>query len=176
MIYLRVAFWVITFIFDHLVKYSHEKLRINGYHDFHRATNVHKSIPFHIVTLWNMTILSVSALMQHYYGDYNEYIYYLQILIILKHYKNPFVGNDFGEHCVEKWLSPIIYITGFSLLEWIVLTFVNGYYIVRVYRFNRAKNMPDAMRGSHSVGSVGLSQRSKLICGLVKSLSIFYQF
>lgn len=61
---------------------------------------------------------------------------------------------------MENWLSPIIYITSFQILEWVVLMFVSISYIVRVYRFNKAKNLPDAMLRSHSIGSVGLSQRS----------------
>lgn len=78
---------------------------MNGYHDFHRATNVHKGVPFYIVSLWNSAILGVQALMQHYYGP------------------------NFGLHCVESWLSPLVYIVLFSSVETVILALINGCYI-----------------------------------------------
>lgn len=136
MLYLRVMFWIITLIIDHISKYHHEKLRLNGYHDFHKSTTVHRGLPFYIVSLWNTAILALQTLMQHYYGEH------------------------FGEHCVEKIFSPIIYITIFSSVETIILCIVNGLYIGRVYKFNETAQLPDALRGSHhsSSGSVGLVQ------------------
>ena len=91
--------------FDHYVKHKHENLRMQGYHDFHRAMNVHKGIPLYIVTLWNTTIMAIQALMQHYYGDH------------------------FAEQCIEHFLTPTVYITLFSIAETIVLSLVNGNYI-----------------------------------------------
>lgn len=75
MLYLRAAFWILTFVrigtvpfsqtnqkakilffyfpstqlFDRLIKHRHEQLRLNGYHDFHRSTAAHKGIPLFIV-------------------------------------------------------------------------------------------------------------------------------
>lgn len=92
-------------IFDHVVKHHHEQLRMNGYHDFHRSMNVHKGVPFYIVSLWNSAILGVQALMQHYYG------------------------SNFGLHCVESWLSPLVYIVLFSSVETVILALINGCYI-----------------------------------------------
>lgn len=84
----------------------HEKLRLNGYHDFHRATDQHKAVPLQIVSLWNTFLLAIQTLIQHYYGD------------------------AFGEKCIAVGLlSPIIYITAFSGLETVVLCIVNGSYI-----------------------------------------------
>lgn len=126
MLYLRGVFWVITFvsiytihclkhisliifpihqIIDHIVKHHHEKLRMNGYHNFHRATNVHKGIALYVVTLWNVAISIIQTLIQHYYGP------------------------DFGKHCVEQWLSPLVYVTLFAVLETIVLALVHQSYI-----------------------------------------------
>lgn len=135
MLYMRAAFWVITYLFDHFVKHQHEELRMNGYHDFHRATAMHKGLPLHVVSLWNTAILAVQALMQHYYSD------------------------KFTEHCMEGVLSPITYITAFNIAESIVLGCINGSYIVRVRKFNRSGQPPDALVGSSSAeGSLGLLQ------------------
>lgn len=138
MLYMRAAFWLITFLIDHYVKRHHEKLRLDGYHDFHRATTGHRAVPLQIVSLWNTFLLAVQALIQHYYGD------------------------AFAEKCVVVgFLSPIVYITMFCSLETFVLAVVNGSYIGKVVRFNRTAAPPDALQGSrgHSSGSLGLTQR-----------------
>lgn len=135
MLYLRAAFWIITFLFDHLIKHHHEALRLKGYHEFYRATSVHKGVPLYIVSLWNTTILGVAAFMQHYYGP------------------------NFGLHCIEGFLSPVVYITVFCIVETFILGLIHGSYIIRVVHFNRTSQLPDALRGTHSSsGSVGLSQ------------------
>lgn len=138
MLYLRAAFWIVTYLFDHLVRKHHEKLRLDGYHDFHRTVESHKGIPLQIVSLWNTFLLAIQALIQHYYGD------------------------AFGEKClVVGLLSPIVYISAFSGLETIVLAIVNGSYIAKVVRFNRTASPPDALQDNRgfSGGSLGLTQR-----------------
>lgn len=96
-------------MFDHYIKYHHDKLRLNGYHEFHRATSVHKGVPLHIVSLWNCVILGVQAFMQHYYGPH------------------------FGEHCLALFFSPIVYISMFCGLETIVLAAVHGTYMGKIW-------------------------------------------
>ncbi|XP_062554616.1 transmembrane protein 192-like isoform X1 [Armigeres subalbatus] len=138
MLYLRAAFWLITYVFDRFVKHRHEKLRLDGYHDFHRSTSRHRSVPLQIVSLWNTFLLAIQTLIQHYYGD------------------------SFAEKCViVGLLSPIVYITLFCSLETVVLGFVHGFYIAKVVRFNRMAPPPDALQGSssHIGGSLGLTQR-----------------
>jgi len=148
MLYLRAAFWLFTFIFDHIIKHHHEKLRLNGYHDFYRATSMHKGIPLYIVSLWNTCIMAIQTLMQHYYGP------------------------SFGFHCVQVMFSPIVYISLFSSVETILLLAVHGTYINKVVHFNRLQPAPDAMTcgGSHSigVGSVGLTQRGADVAELLE--------
>lgn len=80
-------------------------MRLNGYHDFHRATAVHKGVPLYVVTVWNVAIAAIQTLIQQYYGD------------------------NFGEHCVQRWLSPVVFVTTFALVETAVLAFVHGTYI-----------------------------------------------
>lgn len=93
-------------IFDHFVKKQHDNLRMNGYHEFHRETNMQKGIPLQIVSLWNSTLLAVQALIQHYYGD------------------------QFLAHCLATgWLTPISYVTTFNVAESLVLVVTHGCYI-----------------------------------------------
>lgn len=126
----------ISQIFDYIVKYHHEQLRLNGYHDFHRASQSHKSIPLTIVSLWNTTILAVAAGTQHYYGE------------------------GFFDKCAETYFSPIVYVTAFTIVENLIFFVVHGTYISRVMKFNRAQMPPDALQGINTVtGSVGLMQR-----------------
>lgn len=91
--------------FDHAVKYHHEKLRLCGYHEFYRATSVHKGVPLYIVSLWNTTILGVAAFMQHYYGP------------------------NFALKCIEGFFSPIVYITIFCATETFIMAIIHGSYI-----------------------------------------------
>lgn len=111
-------------------------MRLNGYHDFYRATNTHKSLPLKIVSLWNSAILAVAAGIHHYYG------------------------TNFFEKCIEIYFSPVVYITAFTVLENIVLFFIHGNYISRVLKFNEVASQPDALNGINTAsGSVGLMQR-----------------
>lgn len=123
-------------IFDYIIRYHHDQLRLNGYHDFHRATQTHKSIPLAIVSLWNSTILAVAAGLQQYYGD------------------------NFFKECTETYLSPVVYVTVFSVAETIIFFVVHGTYISRVNQFNTSRMPPDALQGINTAaGSVGLVQR-----------------
>jgi hypothetical protein len=123
-------------LFDYIIKYHHEQLRFNGYHEFHRATQTHKSIPLMIVSLWNTAILMVSAGLQHYYGV------------------------NFFESCIQSYFSPIVYVTGFTVVETLIFLIVHITYIRRVMKFNNAQMPPDALQGMNTVtGSVGLMQR-----------------
>lgn len=110
-------------------------MRLNGYHEFHRATDSHKSIPLNIVSLWNTALLAVSAGLQHYYGE------------------------GFMEKCVQDMCNPIVYVTVFNVAETLIFFLVHLTYINKVMKFNEAKSPPDALQGINTVtGSVGLMQ------------------
>lgn len=61
------------------------------------------------VSLWNMSIMAIQTLIQHYYGP------------------------NFGYHCVQVMLSPIVYITLFSCVETIVFIAVHGSYMSKTF-------------------------------------------
>ncbi|CRL01522.1 CLUMA_CG014392, isoform A [Clunio marinus] len=145
MLYVRAGFWIITWVFDYIVKYHHDQLRLNGYHDFYRATKTHKSVPLTIVSLWNTALLTVAAGIHHYYGD------------------------NFFIKCMESFLSPVVYVTAFTVAETFVLFAVHGTYIYRVHKFNTSQMPPDALQGINTVlGSVGLMQRGADITELLE--------
>lgn len=176
MLYVRAGFWVITWLFDHIIKYHHDQLRLNGYHDFYRATQTHKSIPLVIVSLWNTTILAVAAGIEHFYGQ------------------------TFFEKCMETYLSPVVYIVAFTVLETIIFFFVHGTYINRVSNFNSSRFPPDALQGINTVtvrffffisiyfdfvtilnffvlkGSVGLMQRGADVTELLEKQADLIQY
>lgn len=113
------------------MKYHHEQLRMNGYHEFYRATLHHKGIVLHIVSLWNTLILGIQTILQDQYGP------------------------NFFRHCPKSFFSPTTYILLFCAFETILLLGAHGCYIVRVNRFNTATLPPDAFRGlSESLSSV----------------------
>lgn len=175
MLYVRAGFWCITWVsfynnkdcdslqclffryrlqlFDYIVKYHHDQLRLNGYHDFHRATQAHKSIPLNIVSLWNTAILAVAAGIQHYYGD------------------------GFFMKCAETYFSPVVYISGFTVVETLIFFIVHGTYISRVNKFNSSRMPPDALHGINTVtGSVGLMQRGADVTELLEKQADLIQY
>jgi len=92
-------------LFDHFVKIQHNNLRMKGYHDFHRDTNMQKGIPLQLVSLWNSMLLAVQALIHHFYAE------------------------NFWEHCAAGWLSPVSYVTAFTVAENVVLAVSHSLYI-----------------------------------------------
>lgn len=105
---------------------------MNGYHEFYRATSLHKGIPLYTVSLWNTIILGIQTIMQHQYAE------------------------GFFQHC-HYHFSPTFYIVLFNALETVILLGIHGWYINRVYKFNRSTLPPDAYRGlSESLSSVSL--------------------
>lgn len=104
---------------------------MNGYHEFYRATLLHKGIALHIVSLWNTIILAIQTLMQDQYGP------------------------TFFAHCPKSFFSPTTYVVLFSAFETVILLLSHGWYVLRVRRFNAATPAPDAFRGlSDNMNSV----------------------
>lgn len=93
-----------------IIRKHHNKLRLNGYHDFHRATEIHKTLPLHIVSLWSAVFLGIQNLMHQFYGV------------------------NFWEKCiVVGYMSPIIYATAFSALESLALSVTHISYISEIF-------------------------------------------
>lgn len=136
LLYVRCGYWLFTYIIDSVISNRHLELRRYGYHDFYHSKMLqYKNAPFHIVSLWNTTILLVETLMQHNYG------------------------TNFWLHCQKTVASPITYICLFCGLETILLIFIHGSYIMRVWKFNRSSHLPDALRDTDQtfIGSLGVT-------------------
>lgn len=122
-VYIHVALWFFTLILDQVVRMRHYKLRMNGYLDFYKKTQLHHRLPLYVVSLWNAAILLIQTVMQHYYPD------------------------DFAERCLKNGvLSPRGYICALITIEMCVLLGVNVNYLYKIRRFNKQKPPPDVQR------------------------------
>lgn len=147
LIYIRCVFWVITFILDLMITYKHNDLRRCGYHDFYRKQILtYKNVPFAIVTLWNTCMFIVQTIMIQNYG------------------------TDFTMHCQKTIESPATYVCLFCGLETIVLMFVHGTYIMKVWHFNNMHALPDALRDIDQpfIGSLGITIENARIADLLE--------
>jgi len=123
LIYAHVALWFLTLVIDFIARRQHYALRLNGYLDFYKTTQVHHKLPIYIVSLWNAALLLLQALMQYYYPD------------------------NFADKCINGGLlSPINYFAAFMTVEFCLICGVNINYILRVRRFNVSKAPPDVQR------------------------------
>lgn len=154
MIYLRMVFWVATFVIDILVTQRHNELRRQGYHEFYRKKILtYKNAPFAIVTLWNMVIFLVQTITLEYYG------------------------NEFSLHCQKGIQSPITYVCVFCGFETMLLMIVHGTYIMKVYHFNNIHSLPDALRDMEQpfIGSLGITiENGKVADLLEKQADLIY--
>lgn len=155
MLYCRAGFYVITLFFDWLVKHHHQKLRLNGYHDFSREMATHHKIPLKVVSFFNTVILAVAAAIHHYYGE------------------------NFMQKCIKSVFSPIVYLTGLNSFETIIFFVVHGTYILKVAKFNSQNLAPDAMRGSSATrfsGSLGLVHSQSEVHELLEKQSDLIEY
>lgn len=151
MLYMRGSFYVISWIFDCLVKWHHEQLRLNGYHDFHREMKTHHKVPMQIVNLWNSALLAVTAGLAHYYGP------------------------DIFEKCSQQ-LGPTFYVVVFNATESLIFFIVHGTYITKVVRFNNLQLPPDALRGSVTRGELGLVHSQSEVNELLEKQSDLIEY
>jgi hypothetical protein len=141
-------------IFDCIVKHHHQKLKLNGYHDFAREMQNHHTLPLKIVSLWNTVILAVAAGIHHYYGE------------------------NFMQKCIKSLFSPVVYLTAFNVLETLIFLIIHGTYILKVVKFNSQQLAPDAMRGTSSStsGSLGLIHHQSEVHELLEKQSDLIEY
>lgn len=154
LLYVRCAFWLITYVIDSLITRRHNNIRRSGYHDFYRQKIIYyKNAPLSIVTLWNMILFVVQTVMQQNYGA------------------------DFPQHCQKALQSPITYVCIFCGVESILLMFVHGTYIMSVWKFNSVNHLPDELRDVEQpfVGSLGITiEKGKVADLLEKQADLIY--
>ncbi|KAG5675434.1 hypothetical protein PVAND_005338 [Polypedilum vanderplanki] len=154
MLYCRAGFYAFTLLFDWIVRYHHQKLRLNGYHDFTREMKNHHTIPLKIVSLWNTVILAVAAGIHHYYGE------------------------NFMQKCIKTVFSPVVYITMFNAAETLIFFVVHGTYILKVLKFNSQNFAPDALHGTGATttGSLGLIHSQSEVNELLEKQSDLIEY
>lgn len=154
MVYIRCAFWLISCILDVIVTRRHNELRRHGYHDFYRKQiAAFRDVPLIIVTLWNMVL-------------------FFMVTIMLQNN-----GAEFLVHCETPAQSPSSYVCIFSGLEAILLIYVHGAYIMKVYHFNNMHSLPDALRDIEQpfIGYLGVTvENSKVVDLLEKQADLIY--
>lgn len=137
MIYIRCIYWVVSIVIDILFRRRHNKLRRHGYHTLFKKILIYKNAPLLIVTIWNMVLFLIQTLMIDSYGA--EFSMYCQRTSLLQ--------------------RPITYVCTLCGLETVLLIFLHGSYIIRVYNFNSTQILPDALRDIEqpSIGSLGIT-------------------
>lgn len=154
LIYIRCAFWVVTYIIDTMITNRHNDLRRHGYYDFYRKDILfYQNVPLLIVTAWNMIIFVVQT-------------------ILLENYE-----NEFAMHCQKMIRSPITYVCIFCGFETILLMIAHGSYIMKVWHFNSIHLLPDALRDMEQpfIGSLGITiDNAKIADLLEKQADLIY--
>lgn len=153
MVYIRGAFWIITCVLDIVITRRHNDLRRHGYHDFYRKQiSAFRDAPLIIVTMWNMVL-------------------FFMVTIMLQNN-----GAEFLVHCETPYQSPSSYVCIFSGLEAILLIYVHGAYIMKVYHFNSMHALPDALRDLEQpfIGHLGVSVEGKVADLLEKQADLIY--
>jgi len=147
LLYIRCAYWALTYFLDLMITRRHRQIRRYGYHEFYRQNILnYTNAPFNIVSLWNTIIFLIQTLMQQKYGV------------------------EFPLHCQRSIRSPITYVCMFCGLETILLIFVHGTYIIKVWQFNRTTRLPDALRDTDRpfIGSLGITTDDARVAELLE--------
>nr|CAI5847161.1 unnamed protein product [Callosobruchus analis] len=118
-LYIHIGLWVV----DQITRQAHHNLKLNGYFEFHKKSQVQVVLPLYIVSLWSVLLMFIQTLMQHFYPD------------------------DFAEKCLKGGaLSPISYVCAFIIVESCIIAGVNVNYIMKVRNFNKVKPLPDVLK------------------------------
>jgi len=118
MLYCHAALWILVLFLDHVFKWHHNKLRLEGYLKAYEQMTKFGSLPFYIVSFGNAVLLVIVTVYQ-------------QLNITLERV------------CGTHWNSPGWVALAFVSLEFILLSYVLIVYLVNVKRFNSAKALPD---------------------------------
>ncbi|XP_022912907.1 transmembrane protein 192 isoform X2 [Onthophagus taurus] len=145
LIYIELGLWLLTLVIDQILRMKHYALRMNGYLDFYKKTQVLYRLPLYMVSLMVACVALLQTLMQHYYGD------------------------NFTKNCLNgTFFSPIGYICLTLTVQFCVIALIDIRYIVLVAKFNVQKPPPDVQKeewnacssvDSFAHGEIGYRQR-----------------
>ncbi|XP_039283153.1 transmembrane protein 192 isoform X2 [Nilaparvata lugens] len=118
-LYGHAAFWILTVIFDHYLKWRHHSLYLNGYLDFSEQLKKISSFPLQIISLWNAVLLAVVA-------------WYHQ------------TTDELEKACSETLMrSPVGGVLTLISIEAVLLIVLVANYLYKVYHFNSGRRLPD---------------------------------
>ncbi|VEN43820.1 unnamed protein product [Callosobruchus maculatus] len=153
-LYIHIGLWIFTLVVDQITRKAHHNLKLNGYLEFHKESQVQVVLPLYIVSLWSVVLMFIQTLMQHFYPD------------------------DFAEKCLKGGaLSPISYVCAFIIVESCIIAGVNVNYIMKVRNFNKLKPPPDVLKdewvpGTSPInvgeGEVGYRSPEGNVCDLLE--------
>ncbi|KAI4468621.1 transmembrane protein [Holotrichia oblita] len=154
LVYIQIGLWFLTLIIDQILRIKHYALRLNGYLEFYKRTQVTHRLPFYIVSLWVTFICLIQSIMHHFYAE------------------------NFTQKCLQgNLLSPIGYMCALITTEFCIVFVVNLCYIIRVVKFNKSKPPPDVQKEewnacssieSFAQGEVGYRQRSDRVYDFIE--------
>jgi hypothetical protein len=121
LLYLQSLFWGISLICDQYIQYHHIRVRRRGYLDFYNNMRTLSQLPFWIVSSWSTLLLTITTILHDHCRS----------------------ADDCGKVIRLKKINYVTICIGVeSALMLIVLTL----YLIRVWRFNSTKPLPDVLR------------------------------
>jgi len=118
LLYSHAVLWLLVMFLDHIFKWHHNKMRLDGYLTAYEQMSKYGSMPFYIVSLGNTALLVLIA------G-------YQQMHVMLE------------QACTHDWTSPLIVSMAVISIEAVLHSYVLIVYLINVHRFNTAKAPPD---------------------------------
>jgi len=128
LLYLHSLFWGISLICDQCIQYHHIKVRRRGYLEFYNNMRTLSQLPFWIVSTWSTLLLTITTILHD-------------------HCKS---ADDCGQFIRLKKIN---YVTISIGMELVLLLIVLTLYLIRVWRFNTTKPLPDVLRDDVMGGS-----------------------
>lgn len=124
-LYMHVVFWFISLIIDHIIRFLHYKLWLNGYFQFYKRTYNHHRLPFYVTSFFITNLLLLQTLIHHFYKE------------------------SVMNYCLNKkglFDTPISLLTAVTSLEIFILVIIDVSYILKIHKFNKSKPVPDAIQ------------------------------
>uniref|UniRef100_A0A1B6ELE6 Transmembrane protein 192 n=1 Tax=Cuerna arida TaxID=1464854 RepID=A0A1B6ELE6_9HEMI len=118
LLYSHACLWFLVLFLDHVLKWHHNKLRLEGYLSAYEQMTKYGSLPFYVVSL-GITVMLVIITIYH------------QVHIVLE------------PVCTLAWHSPLMVALGTTSLECVLLSYILILYLVKVHKFNAVRAPPD---------------------------------
>jgi len=119
-VYMQAIFWAVIVIADAYVRLQHYFNRISGYLEFEIKTKYTRRAPFYVSSVFNLLLLVISNLFKDFCPE-----------------------DKCAAHLA---LSPVNYVQIVVVFQVVVILPFIVHYLVHVWRFNQAHDVPDAFQ------------------------------